>query len=143
MSSTNKVLLTLVALGCGLVPIFVDVSDTHLFNENWSSHARTHLAWLLSTNFFVCLIVLYLLWIKNAILVPVALVSAILGGYFVSVITGGLYGGTISEPGGVAEQFLGIEAGIFFFSSLLLVLIVVLFNVSRSNTPQVSSGAPE
>ncbi len=143
MTSTNKVLLTLVTLGCGLVPIFVDVSETHLLNENWSSHARTHVAWLLSTNFFVCLIVLYLLWIKNVTLVPIALVSAILGGYFVSVITGSLYGGTISEPGGVEEQFFGIEAGLFFFSSLLFVLIVVLFNVSRINTPQARSGAPE
>ena len=143
MSSANKVLLTLVVLGCGLVPILVDVSDTHLLNENWSSHARTHVAWLLSTNFFVCLIVLYLLWIKNVVLVPIALVSAILGGYFVSVITGGLYGGTISEVGGVTEQIFGIEAGIFFFSSLLFVLIVVLFNVSRSNTPQDSSGVPD
>ena len=80
MSPANKILLTFVALGCGLVPILVDVSDTHLFNENWSSHARTHVAWLLSTNFFVCLIVLYLLWIKNVILVPIALVFAILGG---------------------------------------------------------------
>ena len=93
MSSTNKVLLTLVVLGCGLVPI--------------------------------------------------ALVSAILGGYFVSVFTSGLYGGTISEVGGVTEQVFGIEAGIFFFSSLLFVLIVVLFNVSRSNTPQASSGVPD
>ena len=142
MSSTNKVLLTLVALGCALVPILVDVSDTHLLNKNWSSHARTHVAWLLSTNFFVCLIVLYLLWIKNVILVPVALVSAILGGYFVSVITGSFYGGTISEPGGVAEQFFGIEAGIFFFSSLLFVLIVVLFGVLRGNTLQATSRTP-
>ena len=126
-----------------MVPILVDVSDTHLFNENWSSHARTHVAWLLSTNFFVCLIVLYLLWIKNVILVPIALVFAILGGYFVSVITGSLYGGTISEPGGVVDQFFGIEAGIFFFSSLLFVLIVVFIGVVRSNTPQASSRAPE
>jgi uncharacterized membrane protein len=66
-----------------------------------------------------------------------------LGGYFVSVITGSLYGGTISEPGGVVDQLFGIEAGIFFFSSLLFVLIVVFIGVVRSNTRQASSRAPE
>ena len=134
MSSTNKALLTLVALGCGLVPIFVDVSETHLLNEDWSSHARTHLAWLLSTNFLISMLALYFLWIRGSVFIPIALISSVLGGYFISVIAGDLYGGTISEVGGVEDQILGIEAGIFFFSSLLLILVVTVIRVVRDNT---------
>ena len=80
----------------------VDFSETHLLNENWSSHARTHVAWLLATNFLTSMLSLYFLWMKNLKFIPILFISSIIAGYFISILTKDSYGGSISEIGGVA-----------------------------------------
>ena len=135
----NKTLLTIVALGCGVLPIMVDFSETHLLNENWSSHARTHVAWLLATNFLTSMLSLYFLWMKNLKFIPILFISSIIAGYFISILTKDSYGGSISEIGGVEDKIYGIEAGMFFFSSLLFILIATIISIMLTEKIQQNS----
>ena len=139
MDLINKILLTIVAVGCGILPIMVDFSETHLLNENWSSHARTHVAWLLATNFLTSMLSLYFLWAKNLKHIPILFISSIIAGYFISILTKDSYGGSISEIGGVEDNIYGIEAGIFFFSSLLIILVLTIISITLTEKIQQNS----
>ena len=129
ISKKNSIFFTILAIFIGYLPILVDATETHLHNPNWSSHARLHLAWLLSTNFIITTFAILLCWIKNLKIISLIILFSILGGYYFSIFTRHLYGGTINEPGGVEDTIMGVEAGIFFFTSLTFFWIITFLSV--------------
>ena len=73
----------------------------------------------------------FLIMIKKFSILSVIIVLPIgfLGGYYFSIFTRHLYGGTINEPGGVEDTIMGVEAGIFFFTSLTFFWIINFLSV--------------
>ena len=46
--------LTFIALSGGcVVPVFMDLGSSHLFNELWDAHARSHLVWMIASFFLI------------------------------------------------------------------------------------------
>jgi len=125
----NKVFFTFLAICIGYLPILVDATDTHLHNPHWSSHAKLHLAWLLSTFFLITTMSLFLVWFKNYKIIPLMLLFCILGAYFISIFSRHSYGGTINEVGGVEDTIMGVEAGIFFFTTLTFFWIINFLSI--------------
>jgi hypothetical protein len=101
----GRSLMTAAVAIYGFVPVAVDLSPTHALHPDWTPHARMHLVWLVLTNFAVGLMALRLLWRRSrdrAALDLAGLLSlCVLGGFFASAAARSLYGGELSDPGGV------------------------------------------
>ena len=44
----GMILLTVAAIQYGFVPPIVDLTETHVFHQEWPPHARFHMMWLLT-----------------------------------------------------------------------------------------------
>ena len=134
MQSSNKLtligrlLMTIATLAYGVIPLFVDLSQTHVLHPEWTPHARMHMAWLLGTNSSLALVALYFLWLYRGNTALGAHLAGVLGlcvygGFMLSAATITLYGGALSDQGGV-PPVMGMDANIFGFSQGMLMLLV-------------------
>ena len=88
----TKLLTTIALIGVSIVPIFQDTGITHLLNPVWDAHARTHLVWMMASNFLIFLLAIYVLWFKHMELLAALLSLCMLIGYDISALTMPLYG---------------------------------------------------
>lgn len=133
----GRILMTLATLMYGLIPPFVDLTETHVFHPDWVAHARMHMVWLLGTNSTLALVALYFLWLYKenssfGITLAGVLGSCVYGGFMLSAATISLYGGALSDEGGV-PPILELDANIVGFSAGLLILLVGWF-LSRAKS---------
>lgn len=127
-----RILITIATLVYGFVPLLVDLTETHVFHPDWTPHARFHMVWLLATNTSLALVSLYLLWISRFdTLIRVRAAGMLglcaLGGFFVSLITKGLYGGSLVDPHGGVPPIMGLDANLVVFTPMLLLVVIGLF----------------
>lgn len=59
----GRVLMTVATLCYGVLPLLVDLTETHVFHPGWTPHARMHMVWLLGTNSAIAVLALYCLWL--------------------------------------------------------------------------------
>jgi hypothetical protein len=123
-SNFGRALMTLSAVMYGVVPLVVDLTQTHILNPDWPPHARLHMAWLLGSHGAIAALAIYLIWfaarnVRNAIHLAGALSVCVLGGFFVSAATMKMYGGSLTDPGGV-PPFHGVDGNLIAFSVALL-----------------------
>ncbi len=131
----GRVLMTLATLIYGVLPPFVDLTETHVFHPEWTPHSRLHMVWLLGTNSAVAVLALYFLWLHKAnspfgVRLSGILGLCVFGGFWLSASTISLYGGALSDKGGV-PPILGMDANILIFFPLkfldkLFVLVWIL-----------------
>ncbi len=124
----GRVLMTLATLFYGVLPPFVDLTETHVFHSEWTPHSRLHMVWLLGTNSAIALVALYFLWFHKAsrafgVRLAGILGLCVFGGFWLSASTISLYGGALSDKGGV-PPIIGMDANILVFSFALLLLLV-------------------
>ena len=115
---TSKYLTTICLLLGTILPLIVDTGHTHLLNPDWDAHSRVHEVWRLSTNIFIAVIGLYLLWVNNYLLLPALLSSCIVLGFFSAIFTMSLYGGVTIGEGIEEPNPFGIPANIFVFITI-------------------------
>jgi len=120
----SRILTTIALFGGALLPLFVDVSSSHLFNDLWDAHARAHLVWMLATYALLFFLGMYYLWVKGDELLPALISLCILVGYQISGITMPLYGGVFLGEGGVEPMPLGVPINIWHFSSMLILQLI-------------------
>jgi hypothetical protein len=102
----GRVLMTLATLIYGVLPPFVDLTETHVFHAEWTPHSRMHMVWLLGTNSAIAVLALYFLWLHKAnsafgVRLAGILGLCVFGGFWLSASTISLYGGALSDKGGV------------------------------------------
>ena len=114
----SKYLTTICLLLGTMLPLIVDTGSTHLLNPDWDAHSRVHEVWRLSTNIFIAVIGLYLLWVSNYLLLPALLSSCIVLGFFSAIFTMSLYGGVSIGEGFEEPNPFGIPANIFVFITI-------------------------
>jgi hypothetical protein len=124
----GRILMTVATLIYGIIPPFVDLTETHVFHPDWTPHSRMHMVWLLGTNSSLAVVALFFLWLYKedrafGIRLAGALGLCVYGGFMLSAATISLYGGSLSDKGGV-PPIMGMDANIFGFSLGLLVLIL-------------------
>jgi hypothetical protein len=127
----GRILMTLATLIYGAIPPFVDLTETHVFHPEWAPHARMHMVWLLGTNSAIAVLALYFLWLHKAnsafgVRLAGILGLCVFGGFWLSVSAISLYGGALSDEGGV-PPIMGMDVNIVVFSLALLVLLVGWF----------------
>jgi hypothetical protein len=128
LSLIGRILMTLPTLNYGVGAAAVDLTQTHVFNPQWTPHSRMHMVWLLATNTAISAVSVYLLWVRGAsgtynVRLAGVLGICVYGGFFLSAATIATYGGSLSDPGGV-PPIMGIDANIVGFSVSLIVLLV-------------------
>ena len=124
----GRILMTVATLIYGVIPPFVDLTETHVFHQDWTPHSRMHMVWLLGTNSSLAVIALFFLWLYKkdrafGIRLAGLLGLCVYGGFMLSAATTSLYGGSLSDKGGV-PPIMGMDANIFGFSLGLLVLVL-------------------
>ena len=127
-SLAGRVLMTLATLIYGFIPPFVDLTETHVFHSEWTPHSRTHMVWLLGTSSAIAIMALYFLWLHRSnstfgVRISGILGLCVLGGFWLSVFTIPLYGGALSDKGGVLP-IVGVIPNVAGFSLALLLLLV-------------------
>jgi hypothetical protein len=131
----GQILMTLATLVYGVIPPFVDLTETHVFHPEWTPHSRMHMVWLLGTNSGVALVALYWLWFYKAnralgLNLAGILGLCVYGGFWVSALTSSLYGGSLSDKGGVPPM-MGMDANVLVFG-IAAGFLVVGWAVARS-----------
>ena len=133
----GRIIMTIATLMYGVIPPFVDLTETHVFHPDWTPHARMHMVWLLGTNSTIALVALYFLWLhKSSLALGVRLAGVlglcVYGGFMLSASTTSLYGGSLSDKGGV-PPVMGMDANILAFSLALLLLLVGWYLARKSD----------
>ena len=141
ISKSARGLITVATIWYGFVPLLADLNPSHLFNPNWTPHARMHLTWLLSTNLLLAMYALYLLWGAREVLRAGLLGLCVVGGFWVATLSRDLYGGMLVDPDLSAEFVMGLNPNIVANTLLLLLLGVGVFLQSRAGgqTRQLSA----
>jgi Family of unknown function (DUF6640) len=123
MKLLSKLLITLAILSYGAVPLIADLNPTHLFHPDWTPHARLHAAWLLASCSAIALVALYVTWIKEQVQLGGVLSICVLGGFWIAALSRGLYGGSLTDTGGVEVTVLGFEANSFAFTVTFMMAV--------------------
>ena len=124
----GQILMTFATLTYGMIPPFVDLTETHVFHPEWTPHSRMHMVWLLGTNSAIALVALYFLWRRRAdrafgIWLAGILGLSVYGGFWLSASTASLYGGALADKGGV-PPLMGMDANVIVFGLGVFVLML-------------------
>lgn len=126
-----RILIIIPTLWYGFIPPIVDFSESHVFHQDWTGHARFHMVWLLTSNFLLCITALIFLFknIPNKIIGTriAGLISlSVYLGFFFSAFTMNLYKGSLSDSNGM-DPIMGIDGNLLVFSPLTLFVIIGLY----------------
>jgi hypothetical protein len=124
-----RAIVTAIAGGQGIMPVFIDLNRTHATNPLWTGHARFHLVQQVFTLLPAAAIELALLWYPGAALharfyLAALLTGTSLAGFLVAVIARPLYDGTLHDPNGMKPLRFRVGARLMVFD--LNVPIVLL-----------------
>jgi hypothetical protein len=101
-----RLMVTAVAAGQGITPLFIDLSRTHATNPVWTGHARFHVVWQTFVFLSAAIVEVALLWAiapRGRLLFYLAtLLTALpMFAFLTAMFTRGLYGGTLHDHNGV------------------------------------------
>ena len=103
---TARVLLALFCMLQGLATVVLDLNRTHAAHPQWLGHARFHVVWQTITVAVLAIFEVGVLWFPGPLVserfyLMAALACAPMIGFFAALVTRNLYGGTLSDPGGI------------------------------------------
>ena len=115
-----RAVVTAIAAGQGIMPVFIDLNGTHATNPLWTGHARFHVVQQVFTLLPAAVIEVALLWYPGAAFrarfyVAALLTATSLAGFAVAVCARPLYGGTLHDPNGMRPVRLRIGSWLVVF----------------------------
>jgi hypothetical protein len=136
-----RMMVTALAAGQGLAPLFIDLNRTHATHPRWPRHARFHVVWQTFTATFGAAATVALIWWagpgESRRFYFAAILTAIpLGGFLVALCSRRLYGGALHDPDGILPIHIraagklfeiDLNAVIVAFAWILLVIAVAIF----------------
>jgi len=127
----TKILITLGLMTIGIGLPILEINDTHVFNPDWTPHARIHEVWQLITNTSFALLCAYLVWIKNWVRLPSLIGLLVTGGFLTAFALRGTYGGSMKYLDGSEKTVLGINIGLLGFGIVSAIFVVILVREYR------------
>lgn len=132
----SKLLLTFGILIYSVGVPILEINTTHVFNPEWTPHARIHEVWQLITNSGIGLLSFWLVWYRNKIVFPSVLGILITGGFLLAYIVQDFYGGSMKYLDGSEKTVLGFNIGILGFGMVFLIfLFILLKELTRDSEP--------
>lgn len=128
MITVARILLTLAAIQWGLIPLMVDLTETHVFKPDWPPHARLHAVWLLATGATLAIYAVALLWTSGTDKAHRLRHASVIGcivltGFFIAALTTDIYGGAFTELA-EPDTVFGINTNIFAFSAAAVLQLI-------------------
>jgi hypothetical protein len=121
---TKKIAITFSVILYAIVVPFLDINETHVWNPDWTPHARIHEVWQLITNSSIGILCLWLVWFKKEVQLSTLLSLLVMGGFLVAYFLKGQYGGSMKYLDGSEKTVLGINLAILGFGIAFLFLIL-------------------
>lgn len=130
----KKMTISFVVLLYAVVVPLLEINDTHVFNPDWTPHAKIHEVWQLITNSAIGIICLWLVWVKKEFRLSVLLSMLVTGGFLLAYSLQNLYGGSMKYLDGSEKTILGLHIGIVGFGlGFILLAIVHFYDLSDAN----------
>jgi hypothetical protein len=107
-----------------IVVPFLDINETHVWNPDWTPHARIHEVWQLISNSSIGVVCLWLVWYKKEVLLSSLLSLIVTGGFLLAFLLKDGYGGSMKYLDGSEKTVLGINIGALGFGIAFLFLIL-------------------
>ncbi len=107
-----------------IVVPYLDISETHVWNPDWTPHARIHEVWQLITNSSIGVLCLWLVWYKKEVQLSTLLSLIVTGGFLLAFLLKDGYGGSMKYLDGSEKTVLGINIGVLGFGIAFLFLIL-------------------
>ena len=120
----KKIAITFSVILYAIVVPILDISDTHVWNPDWTPHARIHEVWQLITNSSIGVVCLWLVWYKKEVRLSALLSLIVMGGFLLAFFLKDGYGGSMKYLDGSEKTLLGINIGILGFGIAFLFLIL-------------------
>ena len=120
----KKIAITFSVFLYAIVVPFLDISDTHIWNPDWTPHVRIHEVWQLLTNSTIGLVCLWLVWYKKEVQLSTLLSLIVTGGFLLAFLLKDSYGGSMKYLDGSEKTVLGINLGVLGFGIAFIFLIV-------------------
>lgn len=128
---TKKVTISLVILLYSVAVPFLEINDTHVFNPDWTPHAKIHEVWQLITNSSIGILCLWLVWVKNELKISILLSMLVTGGFLMAYFLQSLYGGSMKYLDGTEKTILGINIGVLGFGISFMLLILIFYRLEH------------
>jgi hypothetical protein len=132
---SGRILMTIGILIYGLAVPILEVNETHLFNPEWTPHARLHEAWQLATNTSLAAYSLWLVWVRGTVRLPGILAIFVTGGFMLAYVFRGVYDGSMVLSDGSEKLVFGISIGVVGFGLVLALSIAAMLLESRRAIP--------
>lgn len=137
MIRAAQILLTITAFQYGVMPLFADLSDTHVFHDDWPAHARFHMVWLLGFGTALAVYVAALVWMPSKNRQRNLRQASIMGflpliGFFIAALSMDQYGGSLSAIPDRDLRF-GVEGNLLSFSVAAILQSIAAYIVWRRN----------
>jgi len=120
----KKIAITFSVILYAIIVPFLDINETHVWNPDWTPHARIHEVWQLITNSSIGILCLWLVWYKKEIQLSFLLSIIIMGGFLLAFFLKDGYGGSMKYLDGSEKTILGINIGVLGFGIAFLFLIL-------------------
>lgn len=119
------------------VPI-LEINDTHVFNPDWTPHVRIHEVWQLLTNTAIGVVCLWLVWLRQSVLMGAVLSLLVTSGFLVAYNLRGFYGGSMKYLDGSEKLLFDINIGVVGFGLAVgLLLLSIVLELWRKRSLQV------
>ena len=128
----KKFIITFSVLLFAVVVPYLEINATHVFNLDWTPHARIHEVWQLITNSSIGVVCLWLVWVKKDTKISTILSLLITGSFLVAYMIQDSYGGSMKYLDGSENRLLGINMGVLVFG---VVFIGLLFSLLMNKSP--------
>lgn len=120
----TKIAITFSVILYAIVVPFLDINETHVWNPDWTPHARIHEVWQLMTNSSIGVLCLWLVWCKNEVKLSTLLSLLVMGGFLLAFLLKEGYGGSMKYLDGSEKTIAGINMAILGFGTAFLFLIL-------------------
>jgi hypothetical protein len=119
----KKTIITFSIVLYAIVVPFMEINDTHVFNPDWTPHAKIHEVWQLITNSAIGVLCLWLVWVKKEFRLSALLSMLVTGGFLLAYSLQNLYGGSMKYLDGSEKTILGINIGVVGFGLAFILLL--------------------
>jgi hypothetical protein len=124
-----RLMVTAVAAGQGITPLFIDLNRTHATNPLWPGHARFHVVWQTFGLFFMGVLGVGLIWWPPAgsrehFYLATILTGVPMLGFFAGLFARSMYGGTLHDPNGIQPVRIRIGGKTREFDMNLVLILV-------------------
>jgi len=128
----------------GMATIALDLNRTHASHPQWLGHARFHVVWQTATVAALSVLEVVVLlagepYEARRFFLVLALAGAPVSGFFAALFTRSIYGGTLSDPGGIPPLKVKVGARILRIDMnvvaeiLAVVVLTALFFMYRAD----------